>query len=391
MSSPQLQNHDLILDPWNGAGTTTTIGSSLGKCCTGLDLNPVMVIVAKARLLSAAEKPSVAPLAHDIISKAREGVILADDDPLSLWFRQAAAQRLRAIERAIYRLLISPKDNDSMHGEAVNRLSSLAAFFYTALFRSVRSLVSLCQTSNPTWIKRPAARDRLVIQTRTIDRQFVSEVNWMSQRLEVHQNTIDNHIASTVTLGSSSALPLTDGSVGLVLASPPYCTRIDYAVATRPELATLGYDEDAFDRLRRKLIGTTTVEQSCPTTSADWGTACGQFLNAVRNHRSRASATYYLKSHAQYFQQLYASIKELKRVLGPSGACLLVVQDSYYKEVHNDLPRVVLEMAENVGLQPMRRVDFNIDSTLARVNPGTRAYRTTFNTTESVLCLQPSH
>ena len=318
-------------------------------------------------------------------------MVLADNDPLLLWFRQAAAQRLRAIERAIYRLLISPKDNGLVYGERVNHFSSLACFFYTALFRSVRSLVSLCRTSNPTWIKRPTAGDRLVVQTRIIDRQFASEVDWMGQRLEAYRNTIDNRIASTVTLGTSSALPLTDGSVGLVLASPPYCTRIDYAVATRVELATLGYDEDAFDCLRRKLIGTTTVEQACPTTSEDWGTACGEFLNAVRNHRSRASATYYLKSHAQYFQQLYASIKELKRVLAPSGACVLVVQDSYYKEVHNDLPRILLEMAENVGLKSMRRVDFQIDSTLARVNPGTRAYRATFDTTESVVCLQPSH
>ena len=374
----------------NGAGTTTTIGTSLGKSCAGLDLNPVMVVVAKAHLLVAAEKPSLGPLAHDILSKARETVTMPDDDPLSLWLKKAPAQRLRAIERAIYRLLISPNDNNLVLGETVNNLSSLASFFYTALFRSVRSLVSLYCGSNPTWIKRPSCADRLAVHARTIDRIFLSEVNWMAGSLAAHQNCLDNNSVSTVKLGSSAELPMSNGSVGLVLASPPYCTRIDYAVATRAELATLGYTEDAFDRLRRELIGTTTVNKSCPAISQDWGGTCANFLSAVRNHRSRASETYYLKSHARYFQQLFTSIKELKRVLAPSGACLLVVQDSYYKEVHNDLPRIVMEMGEVVGLKPIRRVDFSVDSTFARVNPGSRTYRNTFNTTESVLCLEPS-
>ena len=38
----------MILDPWNGSGTTTYAASQLGYTSRGLDLNPVMNIVARA-------------------------------------------------------------------------------------------------------------------------------------------------------------------------------------------------------------------------------------------------------------------------------------------------------------------------------------------------------
>lgn len=41
-----------ILDTWNGSGTTTAVSAGRGTQSFGFDLNPVMAIVARARLLS---------------------------------------------------------------------------------------------------------------------------------------------------------------------------------------------------------------------------------------------------------------------------------------------------------------------------------------------------
>ena len=71
-------------------------------------------------------------------------------------------------------------------------------------------------------------------------------------------------------VASSEKLPLAEASVDIVLASPPYCTRIDYAVATSVELSLLGFVRDAgFRDLRRGLIGTTTVPKVAPGISKD--------------------------------------------------------------------------------------------------------------------------
>ena len=51
-----------VLDPWNGGGTTTSAAAVLGRSSIGIDLNPVMVVAAKARVLCPREKGSLLPL-----------------------------------------------------------------------------------------------------------------------------------------------------------------------------------------------------------------------------------------------------------------------------------------------------------------------------------------
>ena len=51
-----------VLDPWNGSGTTTYAASQLGHTAIGLDLNPVMIVIARARMLSPSEANSLLPL-----------------------------------------------------------------------------------------------------------------------------------------------------------------------------------------------------------------------------------------------------------------------------------------------------------------------------------------
>src|SRR6185295_9933920 len=60
----------LIVDPWNGSGTTTQVAHDHGFAARGYDLNPVMVTVAKARLLGTQVVPSHAVLARHILKKA---------------------------------------------------------------------------------------------------------------------------------------------------------------------------------------------------------------------------------------------------------------------------------------------------------------------------------
>ncbi|MDQ0340574.1 tRNA G10 N-methylase Trm11 [Caldalkalibacillus uzonensis] len=38
-----------VMDPWNGTGTTTDVAEQMGYFAIGLDINPVMVLIAKGR------------------------------------------------------------------------------------------------------------------------------------------------------------------------------------------------------------------------------------------------------------------------------------------------------------------------------------------------------
>jgi hypothetical protein len=79
---------------------------------------------------------------------------------------------------------------------------------------------------------------------------------------------------------------------------------------------------------------------------------------------------------------------ELRRVTASSGQVILVVQDSYYKEIHNDLPRIVTEMGEAAGLVSAGARHFPIKQLLAGANPKARKYRgPSVSAVESVVAL----
>jgi SAM-dependent methyltransferase len=396
LESAHLDEQACVLDPWNGGGTTTVAALSLGLSARGYDLNPVMVVIAKARALSTRIKNSLLPIAKDIATKTmkRESAASVRDDllydPLRLWFRLDSVSHVRQVERHVKNLLIDEtnrQDLKEIHN--VNTLSDLASFFYTVLFRSVRVFLRGFLSSNPTWIKRPKSEsDKIEVELQEFVRVFRNEACYMVSTMDEHRlDNAGDKKRIMIAVGSSCSLSDTDNAANFVLSSPPYCTRIDYAVATLPELAVLGYSFDAdFYQLRRRLIGTSTVPRLVPQPSSGWGRTCNDFLEAMHSHSSKASSTYYYKNHVQYFDAIYRSLAEIRRVLVQDGRCVLVIQDSYYKDLHNNLPQIIVEMGDSLGLSLSRRFDFKFDRSLARINPRSRRYRKNRETIESVLC-----
>jgi hypothetical protein len=141
----------------------------------------------------------------------------------------------------------------------------------------------------------------------------------------------------------------------------------------------------SFRELRESLMGTTTVPKALTPPESSWGTTCASFLEAVHQHPSKASSTYYYKQHLQYFHSIYTSLSELSRVVKVGGVCAIVVQDSHYKELRNPLPEIFLEMAKSLGFTHTRRSDFPSKRDFARRNRHARKYRGDVRAIESVL------
>lgn len=378
LRSVAIGRNSLVLDPWNGSGTTTHAASQLGINSIGLDLNPVMVIVAKASLLPIQDSASLLPLALSLVEQSivRNEHELSED-PLCEWLVPESALFVRQLEAEINRTLISHNQYTSLKTkETVNHISALGAFFYVGLFRTVRRILESFIPTNPTWIKRPAnLQQRKRPSRKKFHESFVDEIRLLTKQIAGADNLLAEEIsAPTIGLGNAEALSLPNASVDLIVTSPPYCTRIDYAVATAIELAVLRFDEQLHDQLRRSLMGTSTVKAKSGTVNSAWGGTCVRFLEAMYNHPSKASRSYYFKNHLQYFESLYISISELSRVLKPQGSCVLVVQDSFYKDVHNDVPAIVIEMASHVGMSIRRRDDFTANRSMVGLNRHAKTY-----------------
>jgi hypothetical protein len=377
-----------VLDPWNGSGTTIDVADRRGFRGVGYDLNPAVVLVARARLLRSDVRPSHRSLGHAIV-RARSTPGAADllpEEPLSVWFSPQTAATLRGLERAIQRLLVSPSEYVRIAARSsLAGVSPLAAYYYVALFRTVRRLLVAFKTSNPTWTRFPETpRHRLRTSSDVVCAMFGEEVERMFTGMT------DAPAAATlaqVDIGNSTAIGLGTGEVDAVVSSPPYCTRIDYAVSMRPELAVLGMTAAEFRSLRLSMLGCTILgENEAPATiPKEWGASCATLLEGIRRHSAHGSATYYYPTHVSYFASLYSSYAEIARVLRHGGHAILVVQDSYYKELHTDLQQVTSQMFQSLGMSPVLRRDYSSKNTKAAVNTRRLKYRHTADATESVL------
>ena len=376
-----------ILDPWNGMGTTTQIARERGIHAFGFDLNPVAVIVAKARQLHSGVLPSIPSLCAEIVQTAKDDheERVTVSEPLGRWFAPAAASTVRRIEASIQHLLVCGGPYSRIIDLAsLDTVSDLAAFFYTALFRVVRRLLIRFQTSNPAWIKQNIAEKPIAVSSRRILSLFQRSVEQMTPALTLRK--IELETSCRLDIGSSTNLPLPTESVAGVVTSPPYCTRIDYAVTTSPELAVLGMNLSSELRaLRDKMIGTSTIANTPRNTLEQWGPTSEALVRRIEDHPSRAARSYYLKTYLQYFNGLQLSIAEISRVLKKGGMAALVVQDSYFKEVRVRLADIIAEMGSYVHLTGTGRADFPIERTMCAVHPHARKYRKSVSATESVV------
>lgn len=382
-----LQQNATILDPWNGSGTTTQVAQDSGYSSIGFDINPVMVIVAKGRAIRQNEAFGLLDACREIINVAlyNHNCDIRGPNLLEEWLMPTSASGFRCLERAI-RSAFSKKPEYDVRDFGL--LSNSEAFLYTALFSVLSDSLRPFRTSNPTWIKKPATLDaRLNLNPEFVSSIFLDRVKAMINALESCNPQL-NGKKSEIEVASSDSLPLQDESIDAVISSPPYCTRIDYAIATKPELALLGVSVDSeFKTIRNKMIGTPTIveELSKIEIRSEWGITCKNFLDAVAVHKSKASQSYYLRYYLQYFEMIYRSLSEIDRVLIKKGCCVLVVQDSYYKNIHNNLPQIFSEMGLSLRWRLINRYNFTATISKVGINKKARKYRENLKPIESVL------
>lgn len=339
----------VVLDPWNGSGTTTLAAQCDGHPSFGIDRNPVANLVAQLRCQVGTQgQRSLVP------QQSLESTIRAND-PLSNWFSESSVQRIREWTVSLHR---APLESRTVG--------------FVSLFRVVRKVTKQFEGTNPTWVKRARSSDDLVdIAPADLDDLIIAEQDYLVERLRA------SHIGSSVTTlvtASSDLLPIRTGSIDLILTSPPYLTRIDYGIAYCRELAVLGVDVMNSRALRAGLMGTTLIRNNASHQFKP-GTVAEDLIKRVSSHSSKASSGYYLKQTLQYLRDLSSGFDEMSRVVRSGGSLCMVVQDSYYKDEHVPLAEICVDEAHARGWDLVQMEQFPVKRTLTTLNRSAREYK----------------
>lgn len=344
-----ISNHSVVvLDPWNGSGTTTLAAQSSNLAAIGVDLNPIANLVAQLRAGVASGAHPCPPPPQ--ITQAKRNIT----DPLGAWLSPATVTRVRQWTAIIDDL---PQADSCL--------------LYVSLFRAIRNLTKRFEGSNPTWVRRASTEDELVdVDLHELDQMIVGQQDVILRRIADQQTPT---IPAKFIRGTSTKLPFADETIDFLLTSPPYLTRIDYAVAYSRELAITGVDTSVDRGLRHNLMGTTLTRPSS-TTSPNYGPLAQDLIRRVTEHPSHASATYYLKQFNQYLDDLLRSLAEVSRIAKNDATMIMVIQDSYYKEVPVRLADICAEEAERLGWKVIASEPFEVSRILTAVNTAAKAY-----------------
>lgn len=339
----------VVLDPWNGSGTTTAVTSAAGAHSIGIDVNPVLGVVARARLAS------------------------VKDAETALSVLGGRSRRFSA---------------DSLRGLCGSSGGNRAeALLLLAIFRLARQKLRHADLigTNPTWWNLQASHANRLLGSLTHS-QVQGELEWLSTKVRRNEQR-----RARVVLTTGDLLGHRPGKrlANAIVTSPPYLTRIDYVKATLPELFILSaLKQIDVEQLRRTMIGASVVGKGPEAVPLAIGPYARSILAQIASHRSKASPTYYLAFFTSYIAKMYRAFEVIAQMAAPGARMVMVVQGSHYKEVYIDLGRLISELGQPFGFSLCGRVDFRFSQSFAQFNPRAKGYA---NETahESVLFFDP--
>ena len=369
-------NDTLVLDPWGGSGTTAIVSAQQGVSCISLDINPVMGTFSAAKASMVLEhQDAIRTYFQD--SLITTSVEIQADSPILRYFSRETAYQIRAFLGGIpFPASMEMFELDELLDAAIPDHSLLInpvyAFCKSVLFVTLRTFVSKMRSSNPTWITDPD--EPSTIESEQLKKSLLKTAETMLNDLSEFYKKNNQAISFAVMACDTRKIPLHDSSVDRIITSPPYLTRIDYAVSTSFELSLFGV-ENLITHVRHSTMGAPVITGKKLKQDEKWGAIVNEFLSGVASHPTKAAKSYYWKNFLQYFSDMDKALDEINRVLRPGGSGLIVVQSSYFKDIEAKLGEMYVEMAEQKGL--ISRIAFReeVRGHLAHVNTRSSIYK----------------
>ncbi|MFN3277063.1 MAG: hypothetical protein ACK41Y_01545 [Paracoccus hibiscisoli] len=253
----------------------------------------------------------------------------------------------------------------------VERINPAYAFSACVFFRAFRALTGVSRSANPTWLKKA------VEQEDPSDAVVLSTLHALCSDM---LNDISSYFgpgsveSASALIGDARRLPLPSNSVDRVITSPPYLTRIDYAMSTMPELLLLG-GTDSLTKVRHATMGAPVITKGDRHQLETWGPICNDLLSKIKSHHTKAAQAYYWKNIVKYFMDADESLHEIKRTLKSGGSGIIVVQSSYFKELEIPLGEIYVQMAGGAGLAAEIVFRQEVRGHLAHVNTRSTKYK----------------
>jgi DNA modification methylase len=324
-----------VLDPMMGSGTVVQAAAAHGLRCTGMDVDPLAVLMARVAT-SRINPDRFASLFNTLISRVREvdlrrvtlpWVDRETGDFIDYWF---APEQRRDLTRIAFTLDHYPAF--SWHSAEANAL------------RLALSKIIITKDRGASLARDVShSRPHKVGESNNFD--VLDEFEIAAGRLLKKLEKIEVTVRPTIRLGDARRLTwVRDRSVDMLMTSPPYLNAIDYMRGHRLSLVWLGHSLSALRAIRQESIG------------AERASSSGADLRGIPQVREALGKIERLPDRFQgiigrYARDLILVVSQAERVLKPKGSAVFVVGNSNIRDVFVNNSKGLEVAAKRAGLK----------------------------------------
>lgn len=339
-----------IADPFGGMGTIGEAARPLSVDLLLNDLNPFAVTSCCVRTASALQIDQAVETVRSLMALSG-----GEDDERRF---ELTVGTLLPEGSTISDYLKNPEGDVKTHVLCCLHILSVARI---EMHRKLRG-------SNPTWTKRAP-------RSVAFDGDFESAVDAAIKSVTVYSASLPalaNGFSVQLSNRDVAELEWEEGSVDAIVTSPPYPNRTDYIRHYLPAAELLlDRNQKAERRLREIQIGTPLIRSE--HVGVELPRSVENLIERIRTHRSYASERYYAKGFRYYFEDMSRVLSRFAGWLAPKGVAMLVVQDTYYKEILVSVADLLGDIAEVHGLKVVEVKRFKVRNAMSRLSPQSRA------------------
>lgn len=351
------QAGDLVCDPFMGSGTTLVEAIINGRRAYGTDINPVAVLIAKAKT-TPIEPTKLQREVNKVFSQLQ--TLLYKENGQTLLTDTSFDYPIPTHERIDYWFPEKQKRELALILARIRTVKDVEV--QTFLLCSFSNILKGCsiwmmKSVKPTrdWKKKLASpHQSYVLQTKRM----------MKKNSEFWEILGGRKIECTIDNNDARKLSLDDNSTTLIVTSPPYVTSYEYADLHQLTALWLEYT-DNLKEFRSKFIGSIQKEDGDLELYSNLAKETVEKLRA-KDKKEAVGAE-------RYFFEMQQCFEEMHRVLKPKGRAAIVIGDTDLKKVEIKNAEIFIQTMEKIGFKTYNIIKRPIPS---KILPLTRDEKT---------------
>jgi site-specific DNA-methyltransferase (cytosine-N4-specific) len=316
-------NAKTLLDPFCGSGTSLVEASLTDniKEAHGFDLNPLAVLISKVKTTSIDQ--SILERAFDKLMTSRPNADPPTFKNIEFWFKPKVIQELAILKTAINNI----KNKD------------VRDFFLVCFSEAVRDVSN---TRNSEFKLYRIAKDKLEGYNPEVRLKFEKIVRNNIKGMEDYTDSRKNTNVSQKYFSSMDRLPLSKGSIDIIVTSPPYGdSRTTVAYGQFSRLASEWLDYENIRNLDSQLLGGRpskglNVGLKSPTLK--------EIIEKIAKHDEKRA-----KEVLSFYEDFDKCVKQLDNVLSKEGYVCFVVGNRTVKGINIPTDIIMVEMFKAHG------------------------------------------